>query len=417
YGEPGWNEVTDENLWPFPNERIIRELMRETVDGVSGIYGFCVDGQSLTNYIWAYLGNTAPPFNVRAIPGNKMITLKWDTPAEIAIDSITAFNVYKLVGQTKTLVGGTITGNTNCSKTISGLKNGSTYEFAITAIDKQKGESGLSYTVRVAPKKSEKLSGGKSSPDGTIQKERIAGTAKAMVGKEFSNKLGMEFSLIQPGTFTMGSLSDEQEVTPHQVTLTKGFYIQKTEVTQGQWKKIMGMNPSFFKECGDHCPVEQVSWNEVQQFIKQLNQLEGTIKYRLPTEAEWEYACRAGTKTFFSFGECLTSQEANYNGEHPFRQCKQGVFRKMPISAKASLENPWGLIGMHGNVWEWCQDWLDDYASIAVVDPLGPPSGSLRVIRGGAWNSYAKACRSGNRSGIEPTKRFANLGFRLVRDQ
>ena len=348
YGEPGWNEVTDENLWPFPNERIIRELMRETVDGVSGIYGFCVDGQTLTNYIWAYLGNTVPPFNVSAIPGNKMITLKWDTPAEIAIDSITGFNVYKLVGQTKALVGGTISGNTNCSKTISGLKNGSTYEFAVTAIDKQKGESGLSYTVRVTPKKSEKLSGGKSYPDGTTQKERIAGTAKAMAGKEFSNKLGMEFALIRPGTFTMGSLSDEQAATPHQVSLTKGFYIQKTEVTQGQWKKIMGKNPSFFKECGDDCPVEQVSWNEVQQLIKQLNQLEGITKYRLPTEAEWEYACRAGTKTFFSFGECLTSQEANYNGEHPFRQCKQGVFRKNAYIGKSLSRKS---VGANWNAW------------------------------------------------------------------
>ena len=178
----------------------------------------------------------------------------------------------------------------------------------------------------------------------------------------------------------------------------------------------MGKNPSFFKECGDDCPVEQVSWNEVQEFIKQLNQVEGTIKYRLPTEAEWEYACRAGTQTPFSFGECLTSDEVNYNGEHPFLQCERAIYRKKPISAKGSPPNPWGLIGMHGNVWEWCRDWLGEYTVNPTTDPTGPQSGVFRVIRGGGWNSYAAACRSGNRSGVKPNESFANLGFRLVRD-
>jgi len=226
----------------------------------------------------------------------------------------------------------------------------------------------------------------------------------------------MKFVLIPPGTFTMGLLSDEQEGTPYQVILTKAFYIQKAETTQGQWKKIMDKNPSFFKKCGDDCPVEQVSWNEVQQFIKRLNQLEGTRKYRLPTEAEWEYACRAGTQTPFSFGECLTSQEANYNGEHPFLQCARGIYRKKPISAKAFSPNSWGLIGMHGNVWEWCRDWFGKYPAESVIDPTGPPYGEFRVIRGGGWNSYARACSSGNRTGNKPHQCFANLGFRLVRE-
>ena len=416
YGEPGWNKLTDENLWPFPNEKQIGELMRETVDGVSGAYGFCVNGQTLTNYIWGYLENTVPPFNMSAIPGNGSVTLKWDRPAAIAIDSITGFNVYKLVGHTKTLVGKTVAGNTNCSKTISELRNGITYKFAVTAVDKVKGESGLSYVVQATPGKSEKPSVNKKSSAMLVQKNRSVENAKSTAAKKFSNKFGMGFEFVSPDTFTMGILLNELEIPPHKVTLTKSFYIQNTEVTQGQWKEIMGENPSFFKECGDGCPVEQVSWNEAQQFIKKLNQLEGTIKYRLPTEAEWEYACRAGTKTPFSFGECLTSQEANYNGEHPFLQCKQGVIRKGPISAKASPGNPWGLIGMHGNVWEWCQDWFGNYSSDTAVDPSGPPSGSLRVIRGGGWNSYARACRSGNRSANEPTRRFANLGFRVARD-
>jgi formylglycine-generating enzyme len=415
YGEPGWNEVTDKNLWPFPNEEKIKELMRKTVDGVSGIYGFCVDGQTLTNYIWAYLGNTAPPFNVSAIPGNGTVTLKWDTPAEIAINSIAGFKVYKFVGQTKTLAGGTVEGNMNCSKTISGLKNGNTYEFAVAAIDKIRGESGLSYKVRVTPGNPEKLSVGRSSPATMVQKERGTEKTKEMAGKTFSNKLGMEFVLIRPGTFAMGVFSNKPKAKGHQVTLTKAFYIQKTEVTQGQWRSIMGGNPSFFKECGDDCPVEQVSWNEVQQFIKRLNQREKTTKYRLPTEAEWEYACRAGTQTPFSFGECLTSQEANYNGQYPFLQCERGIYRKKPISAKGFQPNPWGLIGIHGNVWEWCHDWLGKYAADSVTDPTGPPSGEFRVIRGGGWNSYANACRSGNRSGIKPDGYYANLGFRLAR--
>ena len=239
--------------------------------------------------------------------------------------------------------------------------------------------------------------------------------------KIIRNKLGMEFALIPPGSFRMGTVPPEEEKeffsTLHQVELTKGFYMQVTEVTQRQWKELMGTNPSFFKNCGDECPVEQVSWDKAQEFIKRLNQAEGTHKYRLPTEAEWEYACRAGTKTPFSFGKCLTTEQANYNGNYPFVSCQKGLYMEKPFPVGSFPSNAWGLSGMHGNVWEWCQDWLGEYPSVTVVAPSGPPSGSLRVIRGGGWNSYARACRSGNRSGNETTKRFANLGFRVVRDR
>ena len=228
----------------------------------------------------------------------------------------------------------------------------------------------------------------------------------------------MEFILIPPGSYKMGILSDYLKTQPppehHLVTLTKPFYMQTTEVTQGQWREIMGQNPSFFKACGNDCPVEQVSWNEVQLFIKRLNETEGSNKYRLPSEAEWEYACRAGTQTPFAFGKCLTIKEANYNGEHPFADCEKGLYLQRPISAMSFHLNPWGLTGMHGNVWEWCGDWLRRYPSGPVTDPQGPSSGELRVIRGGGWNSYAKACSSGNRTGNKPHQRFANLGFRLV---
>ena len=238
--------------------------------------------------------------------------------------------------------------------------------------------------------------------------------------KTLKNKLGMEFAFIPSGSFKMGSQIPSKKMGGgsrlHHVNLTKGFYMQTTEVSQRQWNNLMGNNPSFFKDSGDDCPVEQVSWNDVQQFLKRLNQAEQTDKYRLPTEAEWEYACRAGTKTPFSFGKCLTTEQANYNGNFPFTACQKGEYRKKPTSVKAFPPNAWGLRGMHGNVWEWCQDWLGDYVVGAVTVPLGPVSGSLRVIRGGGWNSYAKACRSGNRSGSEPSKWFANLGFRLVRE-
>jgi formylglycine-generating enzyme len=234
------------------------------------------------------------------------------------------------------------------------------------------------------------------------------------------NKLGMKFFFIPPGSFRMGIDFQSEEkkafTSLHQVILTKGLYMQTTEVTQGQWEKLMGNNPSFFESCGDDCPVEQVSWNDVQEFIKRLNEVEGSNKYRLPTEAEWEYACRAGTETPFSFGRCLSTEQANYWGKYPFVGCKKGLYRDKPDLVNNFPPNAWGLISMHGNVWEWCEDWFGEYPEDTATDPLGPPAGSLRVIRGGGWNSYANACRSGNRSGSDPTKRFANLGFRLVRN-
>jgi formylglycine-generating enzyme len=238
--------------------------------------------------------------------------------------------------------------------------------------------------------------------------------------KTLKNELGMEFVYVESGSFKMGIdcaiKTDDVSSTCHEVNFEKGFYMQKTEVTQGQWKKIMGDNPSFFRDCGDACPVEQVSWNGVKEFLKRLNKIENSGKYRLPTEAEWEYACKAGAETPFSFGRCLTAKEANYDGNFPFVDCPKEPYPETPVSTTAFLPNFGGLVGMHGNVWEWCSDWLGDYPVEAVVNPVGPANGSLRVIRGGGWNSYAKACRSGNRSGVDPTKGFANLGFRVVRE-
>ena len=217
----------------------------------------------------------------------------------------------------------------------------------------------------------------------------------------------------------MGSPSNEPERVDnerqHRVTISKPFYLQTTEVTQGQWREVMGNNPSYFKNCGDDCPVEQVSWNDVREFIRKLNQREGANKYRLPTEAEWEYACRAGTDTPFYFGDCLSTDQANYNGNYPMPGCAKGEYRKTPVPVGSFSPNAWGLYDMHGNVWEWCQDWYGNYPSGHVTDQTGPSSGSARVGRGGSFSSRAGYCRSANRGILPPGRGGLLLGFRLAR--
>ncbi|MDM8550055.1 SUMF1/EgtB/PvdO family nonheme iron enzyme [Desulfobacterales bacterium HSG2] len=233
----------------------------------------------------------------------------------------------------------------------------------------------------------------------------------------FTNSIGMKFVHISPGTFMMGSPSDEPERDDderlHRVTLTKGFYMQTTEVTQGQWKAVMGNNPSNFKNCGNNCPVEQVSWDDVQEFIEKLNRKEGAGKYSLPTEAEWEYACRAGTDTPFSFGRCLSTNQANYDGNYPLKGCSKGKYREKTVPVASFPANPWGLYDMHGNVWEWCQDTFGIYARDQ-TDPIYIV-GSVRVFRGGSWVYDARDCRSANRYSYSPAYRLNYVGFRLAR--
>ncbi|MFH1075748.1 MAG: formylglycine-generating enzyme family protein [Pseudomonadota bacterium] len=233
----------------------------------------------------------------------------------------------------------------------------------------------------------------------------------------FMNSLGMEFVLIQPGAFMMGSPSPEKgrhkDETQHQVTLTKGFYIQTTETTQAQWQAIMGSNPSNFK--GNDRPVERVSWNDVQDFIQRLNQHEGIYAYRLPTEAEWEYACRGGTQTAYAFGDCISADLANYNGSQPITGCPGGMYRGQTVPAKSFRPNAWGLYEMHGNVWEWCNDLSGDYTTQSVTDPIGPVSGSTRVVRGGGWSFAARSCRSALRGFDPPAAKFPYIGFRVAK--
>ena len=238
----------------------------------------------------------------------------------------------------------------------------------------------------------------------------------------YTNSLDMTFILIPSGTFTMGSPPDEPgrsswEGPQHQVTLTQPFYMQQTEVTQAQWEAVMGRNPSYFSGCLT-CPVEWVSWNDVGVFIEHMNaRREGT--YSLPTEAQWEYAVRAGSTTAFYNGEITSNSNmygCNYDGNLTAIgwYCDNSNDQTHPVAQKTP--NGWGLYDMSGNVYEWCHDWLGAYPSGAVTDPKGPSSGSYRIVRGGDWFVNATTCRSADRFRVSPGFRGSSLGFRLIRE-
>ncbi len=230
--------------------------------------------------------------------------------------------------------------------------------------------------------------------------------------REFSNSIGMTFVLIPAGSFLMGCNSDFEkcnsryETPQHRVTISKPFYMGKYEVTQEQWLKVIGSNPAHFK--GRSNPVEKVGWDEVQVFLKKLRKKEGR-SYRLPTEAEWEYAARAGSESKYSFGNA-----AEQLGQYAWYENNSGS-KTHPVGQK--LPNAWGLYDMHGNVNEWCADWYDEnyYGSSPKQDPSGPSSGQERVYRGGSWGSNASLTRAAERGGAWPDSRsYGSLGFRVV---
>ncbi|MCP4365059.1 MAG: formylglycine-generating enzyme family protein [Planctomycetes bacterium] len=214
---------------------------------------------------------------------------------------------------------------------------------------------------------------------------------------------------IEPGTFMMGSAKDE---TLHQVTLTEGFWLGTTTVTQKLWKAVTGENPSEF--IGAQRPVERVSWEGVQKFMGQLNKEIPGLALELPTEAQWEYACRAGTTTPFFFGKNISTDQVNYDGNYPYANGKKGKCREETVVVKALPCNAWGLYQMHGNVREWCRDRYEVYPDEAVIDPVGSDSGRYRVYRGGSWDDFGRHCRSASRSRLEPGFRAYWLGFRLA---
>jgi formylglycine-generating enzyme required for sulfatase activity len=215
------------------------------------------------------------------------------------------------------------------------------------------------------------------------------------------NGVYQAFRWIPPGTFQMGSPIEEKDrhidERPHQVTLMNGYWLADTACTQALWKVVMGDNPSNFKD-EENNPVEQVSWNDVQTFLQKLNKWIPGLEASLPTEAQWEYACRAGTTTPFSFGKNITPEQVNYDGRHPYlANGQKGRYRKKTVPVKSLPSNQWGLYEMHGNVLEWCQDWDGEYPLERVVDPLGAATDFNKVLRGGSWFYYGRFIRSAHR--------------------
>jgi formylglycine-generating enzyme required for sulfatase activity len=242
---------------------------------------------------------------------------------------------------------------------------------------------------------------------------------QAQSPKEITNSIGLKLVLIPKGTFMMGSPASEElrqeDETQHEVTISKGYYLGVYEVTQAQYEKVMGKNPSHLQgaKVGNEntdLPVESVSWDDTVEFCKKLSDLPEETKagrlYRLPTEAEWEYACRAGSKKFYSFDdeEGLLHEYGWFDRNSSDRTHTVGLLEP----------NAWGLYDMHGNVWEWCSDRHGEYPKGAVSDPSGPKEGSYRVYRGGCWSNVAADCQSADRNWGTPGSRGNPLGFRLA---
>jgi formylglycine-generating enzyme required for sulfatase activity len=292
------------------------------------------------------------------------------------------------------------------------------------------------YVKRQVPKAVRKVIGGGAEQSPHLVSNLV--NTPVLVGsdtREITNSIGVKLVLIPEGTFKMGSPTAEKDRNrdeyQHDVKISKPFYLGVYTVTQKQYREVMGTNPSYFSKTGggkdqvkdldtDDFPVEQVSWEDADQFCKQLSALPPEKKakrsYRLPTEAQWEYACRAGASTPFAFGKSLSSRQANFNGNNPYGGASKGPYLGRTREVRSYKPNAWGLFNMHGNVWQWCRDWYgeDSYKDSPKRDPEGKKSGTRRVMRGGSWWSNASNCRAANRSSYEPAKRGDLFGFRLV---
>ncbi len=221
-------------------------------------------------------------------------------------------------------------------------------------------------------------------------------------------------AFVPPGSFLMGGTVEDDEQPVHKVTLTRGWFMGAHPVTQAQWLAVMGTEPSRFK--GPNRPVEKVSWEECQEFCAKLTEgQQGTATVRLPTEAEWEWACRAGTTTEYHFGDMLNTDLANYDGKYTWNGSPKGKNRKKTTDVGSFPANPWGLRDLHGNVREWCADWYTPYTDDEQTDPYAndKQSNEYRVLRGGSWNSYPRYCRAAYRDWYAPANRFNFIGFRF----
>lgn len=276
--------------------------------------------------------------------------------------------------------------------------------------------------------------------DGTSQ------TTKVSHPIILSSSTGMQFVSVGAGTFAMGSPPGEPErdknETQHHVTLTRPFYLGVYEVTQREFTHVISFNPSTVKG-SDRLPVQAVTWFDAISFCNRLSKLDGleaayemsnlrmdglditdaevrwifsSAGYRLPSEAEWEFACRAGTTTAFSFGDTVTSEQANFDGLTPYNGGPKGQFRNHPLEVDAFRANPFGLYQMSGNVFEYVWDFYDQYPANHQTDPTGPERGTLRVRRGGAYTSPARHMRSAVRHGVPPSAPLFHHGFRVARN-
>jgi formylglycine-generating enzyme required for sulfatase activity len=275
---------------------------------------------------------------------------------------------------------------------------------------------------------------------------------KETPAKPLTNSIGMKLVLIPDGEFLMGSSKDEREAVVsasgfgdtyrrdveaegprHKVKISRPFHLGVYTVTQAQYKKVMGSNPSKFSATGESqdevkgldtsdFPVENVSWNDARKFCDKLSALaeekKAGRKYRLPSEAEWEYACRAGTSTPFHQGKSLSSTQANFNGNSPYGGAKSGPYLGRTSKVGSYRPNAWGLYDMHGNVYQWCADWFgkDYYKDSPRVDPKGSDEDTGRVVRGGSWDNTGSECRAAWRLMSDPTSRYDTYGFRVVCD-
>ena len=245
---------------------------------------------------------------------------------------------------------------------------------------------------------------------------KASGIPKELV-LDLRNKANLRLILIPAGKFVMGSPASEKErlddETQHTVVISKPFYMGVYHVTQEQYEQVMGKNPSLFK--GPLNPVEIVSWSKATEFCKILSQKTGKT-VTLPTEAQWEYACRAGTTTAFNTGETISTDQANYDGTYVYGDGNKGKQRQKTTPVGSFTPNAWGLYDMHGNVRQWCSDWYgyDYYAKSPTTDPQGPNTGELRVLRGCDWGNSPRNCRSACRHWSEPNANGVVLGFRVV---
>lgn len=262
-------------------------------------------------------------------------------------------------------------------------------------------------SIKSVPTKGDTLPGsqnpGSLNENNEIKKENPSG---------YKNSIEMEFVRIPAGEFLMGSSKGAKDEVPiRKVRISKPFFLGKFEVKQVEWARVMGNNPSSFSECGD-CPVEQIEWKDVQIFLRKLSEAENKT-YRLPTEAEWEYAAKAGSDKPYQFGENISQKEANV-GDTAKGVRNNPDYKGQPIKVGSYQPNSWGLYDMHGNVWEWCEDFYGKYEENDTVDPDGPNTGTRHVVRGGSWYHDGYYARSTNRTIGSYSERNGIIGFRVL---